>query len=130
MELGRAVIVDGLETLGLDAPGAAAAAVYDMPIGLKRLHHDPESGEEHYLVRYPPGLRGRVHDHSAAHTIVVLDGRLEVNGRTIGPRAYAHFPAGEAMTHQPAGEDPCLFVIIFHGPFDVRIIDEASPPSP
>ena len=127
MDYGSAVLIDDLAVLALDVPGPSAAAVYDREIGLKLLHRDSTSGEEHYLVRYPAGLRGHVHQHSAAHTIVVLDGRLEANGRVIGPRAYAHFPAGQRMRHQAAGEGPCLFVIIFHGPFDVRVIDDPSP---
>lgn len=77
-------------------------------------------------MHYPAGLKGHVHEHSVAHTIVVLDGRLEANGQIIGPRAYAHFPASQPMKHQAAGDDPCLFILIFHGPFDVRIIDEGS----
>jgi quercetin dioxygenase-like cupin family protein len=124
MDYGRAVLIEDLSALALDVPGPSAAAVYDRPIGLKLLYQDQESGEEHYLVRYPAGLKGRAHEHSAAHTIIVLDGKLEANGHTIGPRAYAHFPAREPMRHQAAAEGPCLFVIIFHGPFDVRVIDE------
>ncbi len=50
----------------------------------------------------------------------MLDGRLEVNGEVIGPGAYVHFPAGHAMHHAPAGDGSCLFVTIFHGPFDVE----------
>jgi quercetin dioxygenase-like cupin family protein len=117
-----ATIVDQLQSLELREPGAAAAAVYDQPIGLRLLYEDPASGEEHYVVRYPPGVRGRVHRHSAAHTIVVLEGRLEANGQVIGPGAYAHFPAGEPMRHQATEDGPCLFVLLFHGPFDVEVV--------
>ncbi len=85
MDYGNAVIVDDLAAFTLDPPGKAAAAVYDRPIGLRLLHQDAESGEEHYLVRYPAGLQGRLHEHSFAHTIVVLDGKLNVNGQIIGP---------------------------------------------
>ena len=119
-----AMIVDRLESLELREPGAAAAAIYDQPIGLRLLYEDPTSGEEHYLVRYPAGLRGRVHRHTAAHTIVVLDGRLEANGQVIGPGSYAHFPAGEPMRHQATQDGPCLFVLLFHGPFDVEVLDD------
>ena len=121
MDLGNATIVDGLRSLELEAPGAAAAAVYDRAIALRALFEDPVSGEEHYLVRYPPGVKGRVHRHTVAHTIVVIDGRLDANGQVIGPGAYAHFPGGEAMRHQSA--EGCLFVLLFHGPFDVEVLD-------
>jgi quercetin dioxygenase-like cupin family protein len=74
-------------------------------------------------VRYPAGTRGRPHRHTAAHTIVVLQGRLRANGREVGPHAYAHFPAGEVMHHEAAGDEPCLFVLIFHGAFDVEVVE-------
>lgn len=120
---GAATIVDRLDSLELQPPDEAAAAVYDRAIGLRLLYEDPASGEEHYLVRYPAGVRGRPHRHSAAHTIVVLDDSLDANGRVIGPGSYAHFPAGEVMRHQATATGSCLFVLMFHGPFDVEVID-------
>ncbi|HKV29619.1 MAG TPA: cupin domain-containing protein [Candidatus Dormibacteraeota bacterium] len=124
MDYGRATIIDDLKSLTLQKPQGAAAAVYDQPIGLRSLYEDPDSGEEHYLIRYPAGVRSRMHRHTAAHTIVVLEGQLEANDQTIGPAAYAHFPPGEPMRHQPAGGEPCLFVIMFHGPFDVHVLGD------
>jgi quercetin dioxygenase-like cupin family protein len=112
-----AVILDGLGSLELDQ---SQPAIYDRPIGVRLLHHDPTSGAEHYLIRYPAGLQARTHRHSAAHTIVVLEGRLQANGQDIGPGPYCHFPAGEPMHHAPAGDGDCLFETIFHGPFDVQ----------
>jgi quercetin dioxygenase-like cupin family protein len=116
----EALILADLATLELDQ---SQPVIYDRPIGVRLLHHDPTSGAEHYLVRYPPGLRARDHRHSVAHTVVVLEGRLEANGRQIGPGSYCHFPAGQPMHHAPAGGESCLFVTIFHGPFDVQPID-------
>ena len=121
MEFGRAIIVDGLATADLPP---ARPVVYDRDIGLRLLYEDPKTGAEHYLVRYPPGLRTRPHRHGAAHTIVVLEGSLQVNGEVVGPGAYCHFPAGETMVHAPAGEGTCLFVIVFDGPADVQPVDE------
>src|SRR5680860_970465 len=91
MEQDRAILVDSLGSLDLDQ---SQPAIYDRPIGLRLLHQDPASGAEHYLVRYPAGLKAQWHRHTAAHTIVVLEGRLEANGHAIGPAAYCHFPAG------------------------------------
>ena len=120
------IAIENLQSLELQPPGAAAAAVYDRPIGLRLLYEHPQSGEEHYLVRYPAGTRGRAHRHTAAHTIVVLDGLLEANGRVFGPGSYVHFPAGEVMKHQATAGEHCLFVLLFHGRFDVSIADDAG----
>jgi quercetin dioxygenase-like cupin family protein len=124
MEYGRATIVDDLASLELQEPREAAAAIYDRAIGLRLLHADRDSGEEHYLIRYPAGTKGRVHRHTVAHTIVVLEGRLQANDQVIGPGAYAHFHAGEPMRHQAADGKACLFVTMFHGPFDVQILGD------
>jgi len=121
MKYGRAVIVDHLESVEL-RPGRSD--VYDREIQLQTLFEDPKSGAEHYLIRYPAGLRTRLHTHSASHAVVVLEGRLEVNGQVIGPHAYAHFPAGEAMVHAPADGGSCLFVIVFDGPVDAKVVDQ------
>ncbi len=77
-------------------------------------------------MRYPAQLRARWHRHTAAHTIVVLEGGLEVNGRVIGPGSYCHLPAGEPMHHAPAPGGGCLFVIVFDGPFDVAPLPEQA----
>ena len=96
--------------------------IYDRPIGLRLLYQDPGSGAEHYLVRYPAGLRARHHRHSAAHTIV-LDGAMQANGQLLHVGSYAHFVAGAVMQHAPAPGEHCLFVILFHGPFDVTAVE-------
>src|SRR5215813_15314562 len=123
MEYGRAVIIDGIGSTELDR---SQSVIYDREIGLRLLNEDPDSGAEHYLIRYPAGLRTRLHRHTAAHTIVALEARLEVNDQVVGPGAYCHFPAGEAMCHAPAEGDSCLFVIIFSGPVDAGPIDEGA----
>ena len=129
MEYGAAIIIDELPSLELKQPSPAAAAVYDQPISLRLLYEDSDRGEEHYVVRYPAGLKGRPHLHTAAHTIIVLEGQFDANGHVIGPGSYAHFPAGQVMRHQSARNAPCLFVLLFHGPFDVRLADEKTTPT-
>lgn len=118
--LDEAVIVDDVGALDLIA---SQPAIYDRPIRLRLLVTDAVSGAEHYVVRYPAGMRARRHRHSAAHTIIVLEGRLLANGRLLGPGAYCHFPARTAMHHAPTVDEDCLFVTIFHGPFDVEPLE-------
>ncbi|MBO0683865.1 MAG: cupin domain-containing protein [Candidatus Dormibacteraeota bacterium] len=117
MEYGKSVVVDGLGSQELEPD---TSVIYDREIGLRLLHRDPNTGAPHYLIRYPAGLGSKPHRHTAAHTIVVLEGRMEVNGQTVGPGAYCHFPAGEVMRHAPANGQSCLFVIIFDGPVDAQ----------
>jgi quercetin dioxygenase-like cupin family protein len=113
----EAVLLDRLTDLPLEG---SQPEIYDRPIGVRLLYQDAGTGAEHYLVRYPPGLQARAHHHSAAHTIIVLEGRLTANGQVLGPGSYCHFPAGSVMHHAPAGEVDCLFVTIFDGRFDVH----------
>jgi quercetin dioxygenase-like cupin family protein len=117
----QAVLLADLASLTLDE---SHPEIYDRPIGLCLLHQDPRSGAEHYLVRYPPGLTAQRHRHTAAHTMIVLDGVLEANGELLPPGSYGHFPAGAPMQHGPAGGSSCLFVVIFDGPYDVTAVDE------
>jgi quercetin dioxygenase-like cupin family protein len=123
VEYGQAIDVDDLKSVEL---GRAQPIIYDREIGLRLVYEDPGSGAEHYLIRYPAGLKNRLHRHTAAHTIVVLEGRLAVNDQIVGPGAYCHFPAGEAMRHAPADNDSCLFVIIFDGPVDMHPVSPST----
>ena len=119
MKYGRAVIFDHLESVELRA---TKLEIYDREILVHTLFEDSKSGAEHYLIRYPEGLKTSLHTHSRSHTFVVLEGRLEVNGQIIGPNAYAHFPAGEPMVHTSADGGSCLFVVVFDGPVDMQVV--------
>ena len=112
----QAVLFDGLSSLELEE---SQPIIYDRPIGIRMLYQDHVSGAEHYLIRYPAGLQAQRHAHTASHTIIVLAGRLSANQQMLGPLSYCHFPAGTVMHHAPAGDQGCLFVTIFDGPFDV-----------
>ncbi|CAN5739452.1 hypothetical protein BH18ACT2_BH18ACT2_05370 [soil metagenome] len=112
-----AIVFDDVRSLELKE---SQPAIYDRPIGVRLLFADPVSGAEHYVIRYPADLVAQQHRHTAAHTVVVLDGRLAANGEVIGPGGYCHFPAGQPMHHAPADGQPCRFVTIFDGPFDVE----------
>ncbi len=120
MEFGEVTILDHLDAVEM---GQSQPVIYDRPIGMRLLYEDPDSGAEHFLIRHPAGLKAELHRHTAAHTIVVLEGRLTVNDQVIGPGAYCHFPAGEPMFHAPTGNEDCLFITIFHGPSDVESLE-------
>lgn len=117
---GGAILRPNLASMAL---GESRQPIYDRPVGLTLLYRDPDSGAEHYLVRYPAGLVALRHTHTVAHTIVVLEGAMLANGTLLGPGSYCHFPAGCVMHHQPADGESCLFVTIFHGPFDVQPVE-------
>jgi quercetin dioxygenase-like cupin family protein len=121
MEYGKAIVFDDLDSLEMRQ---SQIVVYDREIGVRLLYEDPQSGAEHYLIRYPAGLKAQFHRHTAAHTIFVIEGRLAVNDQVVGPGAYCHFPPGETMFHAPAGDEGCLFINIFHGPSDVEPVDQ------
>jgi quercetin dioxygenase-like cupin family protein len=115
------IAVEGLQSLQMRS---RKLPIYDREIDIAELHIDERSGAEHYVIRYPEGLKAQPHKHTAAHTMVVLEGALNANGQELGPLSYCHFPAGEVMTHQPAEGQSCLFVLIFDGPFDVHPANE------
>jgi quercetin dioxygenase-like cupin family protein len=121
MDYGDAIIIDGLASLELEPD---TSVIYNREIALRLLHRDPKTGAPHYLIRYPAGLESKPHRHTHAHTIVVLEGRMEVNEQIVGPGAYCHFPAGAVMHHAPATGESCLFVVIFDGPLDVEPLDK------
>lgn len=116
VEYGSAIVVEGLDTLPLSS---TQQPIYDREFEIRQLYVDEVSGAEHYLIRYPAGMAAKSHRHTAAHTMVVLDGALVANGQIVGAPSYCHFPGGELMHHAPAGDGGCLFVLIFDGPFDL-----------
>ena len=120
MTYGVAIVVDDLPSLRLE-PGRPE--IYDRDIGIRLLHIDAATGAEHYVIRYPAGLGVRAHRHTAGHTVIVLEGHLEVNDQVIGPGGYCHFPAGEVMRHAPTRAEDCVFVTIFSGEFDVEPVE-------
>jgi hypothetical protein len=118
--LGTVVVVEDVTSMQMIS---TELPIYDRPIEIADLYAGGAGGVEHYVIRYPVGLKATKHRHTAAHTMVVLDGELIANGRAVGPGGYAHFPAGEVMTHEPAPGTGCTFVLIFDGPFDVHPVE-------
>ncbi len=88
---------------------------YSKPIRRKILKRDPETGHAHLLINYPAGLNAPVHRHTFAHTIFILENELVINGQIYSAGTYAHFPAGETMSHTSTPERDCTFLIFFEG---------------
>ncbi len=77
------------------------------------LYHNPDTGALHILARYPANLNAPLHRHNCAHTIVVLENYMIINGQVAGPGTYCHFPAGQTMLHTSTETSDCLFLIMF-----------------
>jgi hypothetical protein len=60
----------------------------------KVLSRDPDGGACSLLVRYPAGYEHAGGALAVDDELLVLDGALEIGGRTYAPYAYAHWPAG------------------------------------
>ena len=81
----------------------------------KVLSRDADTGATSAVVRIPPGFSVRAalgHDEE----ILVLSGRISVNGVVLGPYAYMHMPAGaEVALESPDG---AIAVHFLDGPAD------------
>lgn len=63
----------------------------------KTLSYDGASGAATVLLHYPAGWsRATPHYLETDEELLVLDGSLEINGRTYGPYCYANLPKGYA----------------------------------
>lgn len=113
-------VVRDLGTLVLPTRKLAA---YDRPIGILLLNADEATRVEVYVIEYPAGLVAAWHRHSVPHTMLVLTGRLEVNGDVIGPGSLCRYLGGMPMHHAPADGEACRFLMIFEGESDLEIIE-------
>jgi len=70
---------------GVDArPGTAC----------RMLSRDPDDGACSVIIHYPAGWTIAEQALAVDEELFVLDGVLELDGRTLGPHCYAHLPAG------------------------------------
>src|SRR5438105_3503882 len=94
VDYGSAIIVEGLDTLALSS---TRQPIYDQEFGIASLHQDAASGAEHYLIRYPAGMKAQSHRHTAAHTIVVLEGAIEANQPMVAVIAADNAPGARDL---------------------------------
>ena len=77
------------------------------PLGLKVLFEDPGIGRQDILVKFPPGYTEPIHTHESSHSILVLEGKMCVAGKELGPGDYVfgwdkehgpyHYPEGSTV---------------------------------
>jgi quercetin dioxygenase-like cupin family protein len=60
---------------------------------LRRFPDDDDAMDT--LVRFPAGHVERRHAHDGEHMMVILEGRLLVDGKTLGPGDYVYGPRNE-----------------------------------
>jgi hypothetical protein len=81
-------------------------------VKVKTLSHDSENGGSSLILRYPKGWRRDEPEIlNATEEFFVLDGILEINGRSYGRHAYANLPAG--YVRQTAGASEGATVLTF-----------------
>lgn len=94
----------------LSAPGPARADV-----SAKILSHDPVSGEMSAIIRYPVGWERREPEALAVEEeFYVLEGTLNVNGRSYRRDTYACFPEGY-VRQSACSETGCDILTFYSG---------------
>lgn len=73
-------------------------------VKVKILFEDLEVGRQDIMVKFPPGYFEPLHTHESSHSIVVLEGKMCVAGKELGPGDYVfgwdkehgpyHYPEG------------------------------------
>jgi quercetin dioxygenase-like cupin family protein len=91
-------------------------------------HGDPGKGPSSVLVKLEPGCDSRTHWHSAAASVLVVGGPLEMEmqgEKTTSPKRGDFFflPAHHIHGEICAGKAPCLFYAELYAPFDVHYLD-------
>jgi hypothetical protein len=91
----------------------------------KALSFDEISGASTMILHYPAGWsRSAAHHVDVHEEILVLDGSLEINGRTYGPYCYANLPKGYARS-SAASPKGAVVLTMFSG--EPHTIDGTAP---
>ena len=87
----------------------------DLPEGVKMkvLFEDPELGRQDVMVKFPPGYTEPLHTHASSHSICVLEGKMCVAGKELGPGDYVFgWDKEHGPYHYPEG---CTVFVSFMG---------------
>jgi quercetin dioxygenase-like cupin family protein len=78
-----------------DIPWIDAYEIAELPSGceVKVLRQDIEANERDLLVRFPPGYVEPAHTHAGEHHNIILEGRMLVDGKTLGPGDFMYGPS-------------------------------------
>ncbi len=94
---------DGSELLKLP-PGVMAKLLVD----------DPDTNMRALLVKFPPGYQEPAHTHAGTHATVVLEGKMVMGGKTLGPDDACYGP--NDVEHEPIlYPEGCVIFEIFQG---------------
>lgn len=87
---------------------------------IKVLSRDEESGASTLIVRYPAGWTRPGRRSLTCHAeMLVLDGALEINGRTYGPYSYANLPAGYVRESVSTGPNGAVALTMLSGTAEI-----------
>lgn len=101
-------------------PGGARA-----DIDCKLLSIDDTDGSSTSIVRYPPGWVRGAPEHLLTHEeFLVLEGAIEINGRTYGTHSYGFLPAGYPR-ERARSRDGAVLLTMLYG--EARIARGAAP---
>lgn len=92
-----------------------AKQLIELPPGLeiKVLRHDPDDDDARdLLVRFPPGYVEPRHMHPGSHNNIILEGRMLIDGKTLGRGDYVYGPGG--VWHGPFAYPDGILLCAFH----------------
>ena len=82
------------------------------------LRSDAATGSVELLVSYPAGHVFAPHWHTANERVVLLEGRMSVNGKTLEPGGYAFLPAKELQRMSCTSATRCSFYVHWDAKLD------------
>lgn len=90
-------------------------SLLDLPEGVvsKVINTNEAEQRVDQIHRYPPGYREPEHAHDTAHAVLILEGRLLIDGHELGPGDYVY---GQKMPHGPSeAPEGCTIFASFVG---------------
>jgi quercetin dioxygenase-like cupin family protein len=82
------------------------------------LREDAATGATELLVRYPAGHVFHPHWHNANERVLLLEGKMSVNGTTLDSGGYAFLPAKEVQRIACISSTRCTFYVYWDAKLD------------